>query len=396
MTFSGSRRFGRSRGLATSIAAGLGVCVLISFISTGCGKKADGQTAAGAAGGAQAKAKGGKGGPGGPPAEAATNVAVDPAARGTAQLRYSTTATLEAENRAELLARTGGVVAELLVEEGTAVRRGQDLLRLDDSEAKLRVRQAEVAAAKAKSIYDRQQASFDQEVISQAEFDVARTNYEAAQADLELAQHQLSYTRVPAPFAGTIVRRAVNVGQTVNVGTALFEIANFHPLLAHIFVPAKELGTLQNGQEAELTLDSNGAKLRGVVRLVSPVADPNTGTVKVTVDVKEYPAGTRPGDFAHVSVVTARHDNVVRVPNLAVFEDRGERVVYVARDTVAARRTVQVGFADETHTEILSGIEPGDRVIVKGQRALKDGSPIKILEAPVDAQAATVTDRRGS
>lgn len=388
----GSRRFGRGRGLATRIAAGLGVLLLIALISGGCGKKADGKTAPAAAGGAQAKAPGGKGGPGGPPGEAPTNVAVDPAARGTAQQRYSTTATLEAENRAELLARTGGVVAQLLVDEGTVVRAGQDLLRLDDSEAKLRVRQAEVAVAKMKSIHDRQKASFEQEVISQADFDVARTNFEAAQADLDLAQHQLSYTRVPAPFAGTVVRRTVNVGQTVNVGTALFEVANFHPLLAHIFVPAKELGTLQNGQEADLALDSNGAKLRGVVRLVSPIADPNTGTVKVTVDIKEYPPGTRPGDFVHVSVVTARHDNTVRVPNLAVFEDRGERIVYVAQDSVAVRKAVQVGFVDETHTEILQGIDAGERVIVKGQRSLKDGAPIKILEGV----AAAVADRRGS
>ena len=74
------------------------------------------------------------------PAEPPINVAVDPAARGTAQQRYTTTATLEAENRAQLLARTSGVVAQLLVDEGTAVKLGQPLLRLDDSELKLRVR----------------------------------------------------------------------------------------------------------------------------------------------------------------------------------------------------------------------------------------------------------------
>ena len=395
MSRPGSRRSYRWRGSATRAAAGLGFFLLSFFFATGCGKKADGKSAP-AGGGAQAAAPGGKAGPGGAPAEAPINVAVDPAARGTAQQRYTTTATLEAENRAELLARTGGVVAQLLVEEGTAVRAGEDLLRLDDSEAKLRVRQAEVTVAKMKSIHDRQKASLDQQVISQADYDVAKTSLDAAQADLDLAQHQLSYTRVPAPFSGTIVRRSVNVGQTVNVGTPLFEIANFHPLLAHIFVPAKELGTLQNGQEADLGLDSNGAKLRGVVRLVSPVADPNTGTVKVTVDIREYPPGTRPGDFVHVSVVTARHDNVVRVPNLAVFEDRGERVVYVARDSVALRKPVQVGFTDDTHTEILQGLAAGERVIVKGQRSLKDGAPIKVLEGAVAATPVPVADRRGS
>jgi membrane fusion protein (multidrug efflux system) len=169
------------------------------------------------------------------------------------------------------------------------------------------------------------------------------------------------------------------------VGSPLFEVANFRPLLARIHVPAKEMGTLAAGQPADLVLDSNGARLQGAVRLVSPVVDPSTGTVKVTIGVHEYPAGTRPGDFVKVSVVTARHENALRVPSLAVFEDKGERVVYVAQDSVAVRRAVQVGFIDDTHTEILHGIQPGERIVVKGQRSLKDGGRIKILE---DSSAA--------
>jgi membrane fusion protein (multidrug efflux system) len=405
MSRSGSRR--RDRGLVFGAVAALGIALLFAFLATSCGNKADSKAtpsaAAGAKGGPHAAAPaakpggpGGKGGPGGPPPEQPTNVAVDPVRRGVTQQRYVTTATLEPENHAELLARTGGVVAKLLVEEGTTVEKGQDLLLLDDSEAKLRVRQAEVALAKVKSVHDRQKASFDQQVISQAEYDIARTNMDAAQADLDLAQHMLSYTRITAPFSGTVVHRSVNVGQTVNVGTTLFEIANFHPLLARIFVPAKELGTLQSGQDAELTLDSNNNELRGSVRLVSPVADPNTGTIKVTVAVHDYPAGTRSGDFVHVSVITAKHDNSVRVPNLAVFEDRGERIVYVAHDSVAVRKAVQVGFMDDTHTEILQGLDAGEQVIVKGQRSLKDGAPIKILEATETKDQGAVADRRST
>jgi multidrug efflux pump subunit AcrA (membrane-fusion protein) len=137
--------------------------------------------------------------------------------------------------------------------------------------------------------------------------------------------------------------RVANVGQTVNVGSPLFEIANFKPLLARIFVPAKELGTLREGQEAEISLDSNGDKLRGAVRLVSPVVDPSTGTVKVTVGIHEYPAGTRPGDFVHVSVVTRGTRTRSRSEH-GGLRDRGERVVYVANDSLASRRPVQVGL----------------------------------------------------
>jgi RND family efflux transporter MFP subunit len=363
--------------------SGLLLVVTLALLAGGCGKKAGSQPAAGG------RAGGSPGGaPGSPPGEPPTNVAVEVTGRGTALSRYTTTATLEAENRAQILARTSGVVQRLLVEEGRSVREGQELLTLDGSDSALRLRQAEVELAKQSAIFERQKRSFEEQIIPAADFELAKTNYEAAEAAVKLAEHELSHTHVRAPFAGTVVQRLAQVGQTVNVGTPLFDIANFRALLARIYVPAKEMGTLQEGQEVTLTLDSTGEQVPGYVKLVSPVVDPATGTIKVTVHVRDYPAGTRPGDFAQVTVVTERHEDALRVPNLAVFEDKGERVVYVARDSVAERRPVQIGFIDESHTEVLSGITAGDRVIVKGQRSLKDGGRIRILEGGAAAEAA--------
>lgn len=387
---------GRLVRLVASAALG----ALLVAAAPGCGKKDSGgpQGRAGHAGGPPAGRGNGHGGPGGePPA----HVAVETVERGIAVSRYSTTATLEAENRAEILARTGGVLAKLLVEEGDPVREGQELLVLDDSEARLRLRQAEVELAKQHAIFERQKSSFEKQLISQADFDLAKTSFEAAEAQQQLSAHDLSYTCVKAPFRGTVVRRMVNVGQTVNIGTPLFEIANFDPLLARIYVPAKDMGTLAEKQEARVVLSGNSTPLHGTVNLVSPVVDPATGTVKVTVSLREYPAGTRPGDFVQVSVVTAQHDNALRVPNLAVFEDKGERIVYVARDSVAERRAVEIGFIEETHTEIQKGLAAGDQVIVKGQRSLKDGAPIRILEGGSGETAQTgaataVANRKGS
>jgi membrane fusion protein (multidrug efflux system) len=390
----------KSRWTATAARTAAACTLAIWMAGTlGCGKKGNGQHGLG---GAQATRGAGRpGGPGGAPngapAEPPAHVAVVAAERGVAVQQYSTTATLEAENRAQVLARTSGVVAKLLFEEGLEARSGQALLVLDDSAARLRLRQAEVEVAKQTAIFERQKSSFEQEVIPKAEFDLAKTNLEAAQAALDLAQHELSYTHVQAPFAGTITQRLVQIGQTVNVGTPLFEIANFRPLLARIHVPAKEMGTLGRGQETSITLDSSGERITGEVSLVSPVVDPTTGTIKVTVALNNYPAGTRPGDFVQVRVTTARHEDALRVPNLAVFEDRGEKIVYVAQDSVAQRRPVQLGFIDETHTEVTSGVAPGEMVITKGQRSLQDGGRIKILEGGAVVPAAdTIADRKGT
>jgi membrane fusion protein (multidrug efflux system) len=337
-------------------------------------------------------------GPGGPQ-EPPTTVAVEPVGRGTVVARYTTTATLEAENRAEILARTQGVVTDLVCEEGDRVAADAELLRLEEDAARLRLQQAEVALAEQRSVFERHEASLKQEVVSQAEYDLAKANLEKAKVDRDIAAHELSYTRVRAPFAAVVTRRLVELGQTVNVGTPLFEIASFDPLLARVHVPAKEMGTLRTGQAVDLVLDSNQQKMTGRVQLVSPIIDAASGTVKVTVHVNDYPEGTRPGDFAHVSVVTQLHENVLRVPNIAVFEDRNEQVVFVAQDSVAVRRPVEVGFIDDTYTEVREGLEEGEQVVVKGQRSLRDGGRIRILDATGEAVSENhneTPERRGS
>jgi membrane fusion protein (multidrug efflux system) len=121
---------------------------------------------------------------------------------------------------------------------------------------------------------------------------------------------------------------------------------------------------------------------------VSPVIDPTSGTIKITVEIPEYPTDTRPGDFAEVSIVTEKRAGTTLVPKIAVFTDRGDQIVYVAADSTAERRVVELGFEDDENAEITSGVSEGEDIVVKGQRSLKHGAPIKILEADTASAGA--------
>jgi len=149
-------------------------------------------------------------------------------------------------------------------------------------------------------------------------------------------------------------------------------------------VPSREFRQLTLDQEVELILDSTATSLVGRITLISPVIDPTSGTIKVTVEVPEYPAGTRPGDFCEVRIVTERRPAAVLVPRLAVVTEKGESVVYVAvsgeAGPTAERRLVSAGFIDDDHIEVTTGLEVGEQVVVKGQRSLKPGQPLRILE----------------
>ncbi|MCP4573918.1 MAG: efflux RND transporter periplasmic adaptor subunit [bacterium] len=328
------------------------------------------------------------GGPGGD--QTAVPVAVDATTTGDIASHYQATATLEAEKQAEVLARATGVVGELHAEEGDLVAAGAPLLTIDNDEYRFRLEQAAANTVNLRARFDRLDQMRAEELATEEEFQAARADLAGAEADEGLARLNLSYTTVRAPFAGRVTGRLVDPGQNVSAGNALFVMADFDPLLARVHVPSREFHRLQRDQSVDLVLDSNGTRMRGRIKLISPVIDPASGTIKITVEVSEYPQGTRPGDFAQVSIVTEMRRDVVLVPRGAVLTDKGETVAYTLvpgeHGPTAERRIVEVGFTDDDHAQILSGLEAGDRVVVKGQRSLKHGQAVKVLEGPGDGQ----------
>ena len=361
-------------------------------VSLGCG---GGDEASG--GGTQAaQATHGQGGHGKPgqgerrrPSQPPTPVAVDLATRGDIASYYTATATLTAEKEAQILARATGVSLSLHCEEGDWVEAGQALLRIEDNEYRLRLAQAEANTTNLRNRYARLEGMWAQQMVSAEEYESTANELKAAEAEEELARLNLSYTTVKAPFTGRIVSRLVDVGQNVNTGTPLFVIADFDPLLAIVHVPSKEFKKLKSDQKVTIILDSTQHRLQGRIKLVSPVIDPTSGTIKITVEIPEYPLDTRPGDFAEVSIITEKRTGSVLVPKIAVFTDRGDQICYVAvADSTAERRVIELGFEDDQRAEILSGVAEGEHVVVKGQRSLKHGAPIKILEADTASTGA--------
>lgn len=361
-------------------AALLAILVAATLFLTACG----GGENPGAAAQANAEGPGNRGSRAG---EQPVPVAVATAFRGPIATYFHSTASLEAEKEAEVLARATGLVGSLMCEEGDEVPAGQVLLTVVNAEYGFRLQQAQAATANLESKYERLEAMLNEQLVTQEEIEAARSELESARADQGMAEMNLSYTEVRAPFAGRITQRMVDVGQNVSVGMPLVTLADFHPLLARVHVPSREFHRLQQNQAVQLTLDSDGEEISGRIKLISPVIDPTSGTIKLTIEIPEYPADTRPGDFAEVRVVTERRPQALLVPREAVVTDQGEQVVYLVTDgqgerggQVAERRVVELGFTDDSHAEILSGLAEGEEVVVRGQRSLKHGMPVRVLD----------------
>lgn len=320
--------------------------------------------------------------------QAPVPIAVSPARLGAIAATYSATATLQPNAQADVLARVSGLVEQIDREAGDRIERDGVLLQIDNDAYRVRVQQAEARTANLRSRFDRMNGMAAKDLVSAEEFDAARSELASAEADEELARLELGYTTVRAPFGGRIVARLVDRGQNVSMGTPLFRIADLDPLLAEVHVPSKEFRSLETDLPVTLVLDSDRTRLSGRIKLVSPIIDPASGTIKVTVEIPQAPDNVRPGDFAEVQIVTEQRTGRTLVPRVAVITDKGESVVFVAIDGRAERRTVTTGFSDEDHFEIVSGVESGENVVVKGQRSLRHGQPVRVLGDAPDAPAA--------
>ena len=289
-----------------------------------------------------------------------------------------TTTTLEARNATDLVARRGGQVVALPIEEGAYVTRGQVLARLDDTEERLAVERTQLAWEVAKRELDRGKQLEAQSYLSQKELDDLELAVRNMWVALEQARYELSQMRIEAPFAGRVVERMINLGENLTAGKACFRVVDFHPLRARLYFPERDLQRVRVGQEAELTLDTHpGRTFRAQVALVNPVVDRNNGTFKVTLDLPNPNEQLRPGAFARVRVQTGTFSDALLLPRRGVLTEDGDSYVFIARGDSVQKIGVTLGAVEHDTAQILSGLVEGDSVVTVGQGGLKPGSKIK-------------------
>ncbi len=292
-------------------------------------------------------------------------------------LRFSSN--LEAEDAVQVVSQAKRLVRELLVEEGDVVRRDQVLLRLQDDEQRSQLSKVRSQFAKAERDYERQKKLFEQELISDQVFSEALFEHEQLQISVEDARRELSYTEVRAPIAGTVTERLVKVGDQVQIGQHLFDLVDFESIVARVFVPEKHLHQLRPGLAARLSTSSGPSEeFAARVERVSPIVDPRSGTVKVTIAVGARP-GLRPGLYVDVDLVTATHDQALLVPKRALVYDADQMFVYrLGAERRVERIFIEPLLADKHFVEPREGLEVGDEIVVAGQAGLKDGALVSL------------------
>ena len=305
-------------------------------------------------------------------------VEVKAVGRGNIAATLLTYTSLEAERHVDVVSRTQGLVKTILVEEGDRVTEGQPLAQLDTDALELTLREREVNMNSLESNYKRSQELLEQELLSSQEFEQTKFQYEAAAAQYESAKLQLAYATIRSPFSGIVTERLVEVGNLVNANDVVFRTADLDPLLARIYVPEKDIGQVRPGQSVRINVEGSDQTHTGRVALISPIVDPESGTVKVTVEIRDRMGSLRPGMFTTVNLVIAIQENVLQVEKKALVAEAEGSYAFLFQDGTAEKRLLEIGIAEGDFVEVLSGLSDGDSIITVGQEGLRNGAPVRI------------------
>jgi membrane fusion protein (multidrug efflux system) len=341
-------------------------------------------SACGGASGAGPGGKDGKGGPGGPgggggpPQPLAVELTnVEPA---TIERHYRASGTLEPLRRAEIRPLRAGIIDSLEVEVGDTVTAEQVLARLDGRELSLQAKRDDIGAANVEAELERLRKLEGSGAIAQQEIDVRRQELESAKAVARLSKAQASTMTVRSPFAGTVIARAVDVGNLAMTSTVLYEVADLSALELPLHLPEREAARVKVGNSVEIEL-IDGTVFSGEVVRRAPIVDSLTGTVEFLIRAETYPELAVPGAFVRARVLLERRESVPSVPSKALFELEGKRYVYVLREGKARRVAVEVGLEGNDRSELVSGLAPEDRVLTEAM-GITEGMPIKAIGEP--------------
>ncbi len=310
----------------------------------------------------------------------AVPVEVVSVARGDIQQTYRTITTLEAENDAEVVARSTGVLEEIFVEEGDTVKKGQILAQLDVEQLSLEVAQLAATSKKLKKELNRQKSLFKRRLTSSDALDRARFEFQAQDAQYKLSKLKLNYASIRAPINGMIIERHVKTGNLIKNNDPLFKIVDPTTLVAVMFLPEKEMANIKKNQTILLAVDAlNGSIITGSVDRIRPSIDITTGTFKVVAKLNNPDQLLQNGMFGKVEVVFDMHFNSLLLEQQAVITQDNRSHVFVARDNKAIQTPVKIGFKHNNIVEITEGLLENDQVIITGQQILKHETKIEII-----------------
>lgn len=288
--------------------------------------------------------------------------------------------TLKANRSVVLSPEVSGRIIKIGFEDGSTVKEGMELFKLDASTQKALLNEARARVKLSSAEFKRTQGVFEKNAASETDLDSAAANVSINQAQAEYALAQLQKLTIRAPFTGMIGLHNLSSGEYVNAGQDLVNLVELNTLKFDFALPETHLSKVKLAQNIEITTPAfPGKSYKGVVTAISPAINEQSRSFNVRAIIKNESLELRPGLFASAVLEVNKNENALLVPEQALIPQGQQYFVMKVVEGKVEQVAVTIGQRRKAEVELTSGIEKDDVIIIAGQIKLQPGADVTPL-----------------
>ena len=275
---------------------------------------------------------------------------------------------------------TSGKITAINFVEGTHVKKGQLLAKVNDAQLQAQLRKLEVQLKLAEDRVYRQNALLEREAVSKEAYEQVQTDLAMLKAEIDMVKANIALTELRAPFDGIIGLRQVSEGTYATPSTIVAALTKISPLKIEFAVPERYAGIVKNGANLSFKVEGHLKPFSAKVYATESYVDPTTHTFAIRALYANNNGQLMPGRFANVDLKTQEFDDAITIPSQAIIPEMGIDKVYLYKSGKAQPVTITKGIRNESRAQILEGLNIGDTIITSGTLQLRTGLSVTLDE----------------
>ena len=282
------------------------------------------------------------------------------------------------DEEVQLSFETSGKITEIHFEEGSHVKKGTLLAKVNDSQLQAQLARLEAQVPLAQERVYRQSTLLQRDAVSKEALEIVKTELATLNADIEKTKAQIEQTELRAPFDGVIGLRQVSVGAYASPSTVIAKLTSVTPIKIEFSVPERYAGEVKKGTGLEFTVDGKLDAFKAQVYATEASLDAETHTLLVRALYPNKERELLSGQYAGIRLKQKEVTNTIAIPSEAIVPEMGKNKVFVYRNGKAEPVDVITGIRTDSEIQIVSGLEIGDTILTSGTLQLRKGSTVKI------------------
>lgn len=291
---------------------------------------------------------------------------------------FRTKGVLIPDEEVDLSFETSGKITQIYFKEGTSIRKGTLLAKVNDNTLQAELKKLEAQLPLAEDRVFRQKSLLAKDAVSQEAYESVNTELEKLKADIELVKARISQTELRAPFDGVIGLRQVSEGTYASPSTVISKLTKITPLKLDFSVNERQADEIKPGTNIKFTLDNDLNTYQASVFAVESSLDGAMLTLRARA-LYPNPKGTlKPGRSANIEIKLREITNTIVIPSLSTVAEMGRDIAYLYKNGKAQQISITKGMRTASSIQVVEGLKVGDTLLTSGVMQLRDGISVTI------------------